>query len=555
MKSNKFILVFFMLSLPLAASAAAPQRDHQDPGEFQDNYTVTRNADGCYLVTADAGFRRIYIRLNGTLTSLYLANNGSFHVTKKPLKPSYASQIERQLGNKLISTNSLADLCIRFRTADGTLYDLTDMDGKYIRPVPHNPGSSGSSSTSSSSSGSGDDDDCDDDGVDCDDQDTDPIDDGGHGGSDPICRLAGTCGGTSGSGSTSSSSSSTSSSSSGSTSSGSGSTSSSSSSSSSSGGGSGVSWPSGAFSAVGKQPWASIGDGRFDYCLVYTPGRISQGTWADVENAGGAYGLRDSSKCANFMISLRIFPADRGTENPRDRGCVIWKNAAEGQYDSHWIKMAQSLKRSAPSNAIIRTGWELSHRYPWTIAGCRTDEEVNWYKAGHRHLVDILREHYSREFKISWNFLRGSNKLPRPILDYYPGGDYVDFVSVDYYDAWWPQDNTTLEAFNRNAATGTPTHPNGIATWLALAKSVGKKLTVDEWGITTTDCADMCGGDGRGAATGGDNPVFIEGMYNFFRANSEHIGAELYFNSNGSNLGVSSTPRATAKYRELWGSE
>jgi hypothetical protein len=52
-----------------------------------------------------------------------------------------------------------------------------------------------------------------------------------------------------------------------------------------------------------------------------------------------------------------------------------------------------------------------------------------------------------------------------------------------------------------------------------------------------------------------DNPLFIQKMFEFFKANADSIAYENYFNQrprhqlNPGNL----NPRASAKYKELWG--
>lgn len=115
-----------------------------------------------------------------------------------------------------------ADTVFTIRLKDKTV-TMRLQDGRWVeRPVRGSGASSSTSSSSGSSSG----------GIDEEPQDDDPVDgNDGHDGSDPLCRLTGTCGGTSSS-STSSSSGASSSSSSGSSSSGGSSSSSSSSSSS-----------------------------------------------------------------------------------------------------------------------------------------------------------------------------------------------------------------------------------------------------------------------------------------------------------------------------------
>ena len=79
--------------------------------------------------------------------------------------------------------------------------------------------------------------------------------------------------------------------------------------------------------------------------------------------------------------------------------------------------------------------------------------------------------------------------------------------------------------------------PVGLRAWLAFARSKGKRLELAEWGV------------GRR----GDNPAYIESMYDFFRSAGDGLAHEGYLNGNGHEL-YSRTrwPRSSARYRELF---
>ena len=72
----------------------------------------------------------------------------------------------------------------------------------------------------------------------------------------------------------------------------------------------------------------------------------------------------------------------------------------------------------------------------------------------------------------------------------------------------------------------------------------GKLLDVPEWGVWarhTTPAAS-------------DSPVYIQGMYQFFKANAAKIAYENYYNCDAIHqLGTTTLfPNASAMYQKLW---
>ena len=77
----------------------------------------------------------------------------------------------------------------------------------------------------------------------------------------------------------------------------------------------------------------------------------------------------------------------------------------------------------------------------------------------------------------------------------------------------------------------------GLRAWLTFARSKGKRLELAEWGV------------GRR----GDNPNYIQNMYEFFRDAGDGLAHEGYLNGNEHQL-YSRTrwPRSSARYRDLF---
>ncbi len=299
-------------------------------------------------------------------------------------------------------------------------------------------------------------------------------------------------------------------------------------------------WLSGAYEPrPGFEALRPNNPAKSNICLSFSK---TADNWADLSDASGGtvdHWLHEG--CQNLIVALRIFPM--GPTFKTEECPSNYRRIANGEFDSYYIAMAEDLKRAGvPANAVFRIGWELNSDYPWGILGCRTPADAQTYIAGFRHIVDLLRAHFSNEFTVSWNFLKRSSQLALPIDSYYPGDTYVDYISVDYYDAW--PNSPTMDAFNALANDGTATVPLGINTWLAYATSKGKKIAFDEWGVVPPS---------RNGA--GDNPVYIQAMFEWFRAHACSLGYESYFNgaSRGHGLDNGDNPRSTEMYRSLWG--
>ena len=64
--------------------------------------------------------------------------------------------------------------------------------------------------------------------------------------------------------------------------------------------------------------------------------------------------------------------------------------------------------------------------------------------------------------------------------------------------------------------------PWGLGSWLAAAQQHGKKLAVSEYAVWQQDAQ---------TAAQADDPVYVDNMYRFFKANAASIAYESYFNS------------------------
>jgi beta-mannanase len=327
-------------------------------------------------------------------------------------------------------------------------------------------------------------------------------------------------------------------------------------------GSTGPGWASGARNAAGDYSFfLGVHGNQLDTCQKYSiaeNGSDLARTWDDIAHPTNRGRQKLSvGKCKYLVYALRTIPISHHAYSSNCQTYVATGNTS--QFDSYYRTMAEELAAAAPDFLVIRVGWELNDNFPWSIARCDTAEKVNGYKNTHRKIVNMLRDEFTsrgKTFLVSWNFVRDSGSLRRPLAELYPGDSYVDTIGVDYYDkkyANWGLNNSTDAKFREMASRGTTKQPFGIYTWFDFAMSMNKPLSVDEWGVWNSN----------ESFAGGDNDVYIRNMYEFFNSRKSDtvqtakgrvpaIAFEIYFNERVHKLGTYLNPKATAAYRALW---
>src|SRR3954466_12894092 len=83
----------------------------------------------------------------------------------------------------------------------------------------------------------------------------------------------------------------------------------------------------------------------------------------------------------------------------------------------------------------------------------------------------------------------------------------------------------------KTEADGTTQHrgPSRLRFWADFAAAHGKQISVPEWGVVS-------GTLGAGH-NGGDNPLYVDHMVDFFRSLGPALAYEAYFNAPGSGCG------------------
>src|SRR5450759_1138105 len=270
-------------------------------------------------------------------------------------------------------------------------------------------------------------------------------------------------------------------------------------------GGSSGSWLSGA-SCVGAS------DGSFGTWRG-TPVAIA-GTWANQGlNATQLYQLDSGSEFGSWQLPLEI------AISPFDSG-GSWSAAASGSYDSNWnqsLTKLQAWVSSHPGPTYVRFAWEnTGDWYPWAVnSGNYSDFITGWRR------FSGMQKSTCPTAKLVFNVNRDSHGG----FDWrqsFPGSQYVDVMSVDYYNQY-PYCGTTGDWDGAVNSTDSYGAPIGLQQHLNFAASVGLPLCVSEWG---------------GNADDGDSPTYVQEMHDFFAANAGtgagKILYEILFNSSDS---------------------
>ncbi|MEX5631291.1 glycoside hydrolase family 26 protein [Parafrankia sp. FMc2] len=214
---------------------------------------------------------------------------------------------------------------------------------------------------------------------------------------------------------------------------------------------------------------------------------------------------------------------------------------ARGEYDGHWRDFGNTLVRNGRPDAIVRLGWEFNG--DWFRDWLPRDSGT--WKVCFTRAAAALRS-TAPQVQIEWNMTAHRDTMVNGdgVWEAYPGDDVVDIIGIDAYDS--SPASMTQKIFNEQC-----NRPSGVCTVARFAREHGKQFAVAEWGL-----------DRRASAGGGgDNPFYIEKMYEFFLANRDILAYEAYYSASpDENDNVASSlhnpvtnPDSARRYLELFG--
>ncbi|WP_308204931.1 glycosyl hydrolase [Frankia tisae] len=229
-----------------------------------------------------------------------------------------------------------------------------------------------------------------------------------------------------------------------------------------------------------------------------------------------------------LLISEPTYPKGQG-----DNGAC-----ARGEYDNEWKKLGSFLVEHGRGDSIVRIGWEFNGTFMYW----HTDADPATFRTCFQKISAAIKS-TDPQVKIDWTFNAHNSPVPTGNSPWgaYPGDQYVDYVGIDAYDHFPPsKDDAT---WNKQCED-----VNGLCYVIRFAREHGKKVGVGEWGVAS------CSGDG-----GGDNPFYIQKMFETFKGAGDVMGYDAYF-SDPTPGNVCSTitnggqnPKAAAEYKKLFG--
>jgi hypothetical protein len=273
------------------------------------------------------------------------------------------------------------------------------------------------------------------------------------------------------------------------------------------------------------------------------------GAWrgSEVEIAGS---WSDSNEAMTQMWQLQPGAEYSSWQRPMDIaiGAIgpgeTWSAAAQGAYDARWrqsLTTMRSLWGNRPATVYIRFAHESNGNwYPWSVDA----SEVQAFRAAWIHFRALQQEIFPAS-KLVFSVNRESVGSGFDWRQSFPGSQYVDVLSVDYYNNWPFVGSDAEWAASLDDVDGYGA-PKGLQAHLDFARSVGLPLAISEW---------------SGNAGQGDSPAFMRNMYAYL---GQHGGSgagqilyEILFDVPGYDssfllMGATRQPAAAAAYRDLF---
>jgi hypothetical protein len=320
-------------------------------------------------------------------------------------------------------------------------------------------------------------------------------------------------------------------------------------------------WDRNAAGADGFQEW--LGDLPVNYAEEFSD-RWSWSEWKSNYRVTTWKPWKDkNSQDRRFVYTVPPFPDNAdglpgsgvgwgGTQALHNN--LAYQKAANGDYNSHYRDLGNMLVAAGFPDAIIRFGHEMNGDwYAWSICvGYNQEEKQENFAKAFRQFVTTLRS-VSSQFEFSWNPSAGSGTT-EALRRSFPGPEYVDYISFDAYDHWFPGIYDHKYQYSSNAEerrraqemqwTIFENRSTGIKWFADFAREMGKPLAIPEWGLWYAP-ADLM--------DGGDNPYFIRKMYNWI--NENNVAWHLYFmfgDVSHSLYNLYQYPNASREFLNLW---
>ncbi|MBW3609260.1 MAG: hypothetical protein KY463_13065 [Actinobacteria bacterium] len=289
----------------------------------------------------------------------------------------------------------------------------------------------------------------------------------------------------------------------------------------------------GVYAGAGAPEAVARFESRIGRPVAVVHDNFSKESWSALTDVGWWLSQWGPTKYAQRVVyTVPMLPNSGGT----------LAEGAAGAYNEHFRLLALKLVAGGAGNATLRLGPEFNGNwFKWTIAvpNGGADFAAYW-----RQIVTTMRSVPGANFKFDWCPNGGSSYVDGQQLRAeaaWPGDPYVDYVGLDVYDQSWA-------AHRRSAKQRWKEFLNqkdGLKWHARFAAAHRKPMSFPEWGLVQR----------RDSHGGGDNPYFVEQMYEWIRTND--IAYHMYFEYADSVADYAifggRAPSAARRFVELFG--
>jgi len=302
----------------------------------------------------------------------------------------------------------------------------------------------------------------------------------------------------------------------------------------------------------------------------YIEDTIPSHNWENLTDHGLKYFMNSHARVPRkerFEIGLPMFPTEDDSGKPYSEDESRWEKAAKGEYNKYFKSISKDLVDRGFGQSCIRLGWELNGNwFPWGIDTGSPEgraARARAFRAAWRQIHTAMMEVRGASYKWVWNVAVGYEPDGLDFTLAYPGDHWVDFVSADIYDTqgeyywtWWNDKNNrwpldtlrdwawkaNVEGVHTSLETGLPSGVNrrGLDFYRNFARQHSKPFVISEWGIWGRDIIRTLNPTTYVQCNGpwgsGDNPEFIQRMYDWIKANDVYAAA--YFGIRNSDLPI-----------------
>ncbi len=147
--------------------------------------------------------------------------------------------------------------------------------------------------------------------------------------------------------------------------------------------------------------------------IVYTSVQQAEGIYEAFDHGGGAQHLQyEVEKYPNTIMQVGLYMVD------------VLEAIINGTYDDNLQKIGKWIK-NANRPVYLRIGYEFD--------GPHNHYNPELYVKTYRYIVETFRKMEVSNVSYVWHSYAGYTE--RPVIDWYPGDEYVDWIAISYFNA------------------------------------------------------------------------------------------------------------------------